>query len=147
MAAMFIMVALLLLLVEAASTEMPLSDMAGEREARDREESSGGMEVAPAREEATDARLVRFSRFPFRADRGLTLMLGSRADRNSDSVTRATSSSGVRIPAAVNWLKAASFSKEEWTEDNRSSDGACTVEKRPCRVLANAGQNQSNNVR
>ena len=88
------MVALLLLLVEAASTEIPLSDMAGESEARECVGSRGGIGAAPARDEATDARFVRFSRLPLSAERGLTvLMLGNGVDRNSESVTWATRSS------------------------------------------------------
>ena len=123
-AAMFIIVALLLLLVEAASTEMPLSDIAGDSEARDNEESSGGIGGAPAKEEATDARLVRFSKFPFNAARGLTLFRAGRGVvKKSVSVTRATSSSGFMMLAAARLVKAASFSKEEWTDDRCKSEG------------------------
>ena len=125
-AAMFIMVALLLLLVEAASTEIPLSDIAGDSEARESEESSGGIGGAPAKEEATDARLVKFSKFPFNAARGLTLFRAGRGvDKKSVSVTRATRSSAFMMLAAARLVKAASFSKEEWTDDKGKSVGGC----------------------
>lgn len=107
MAAMFIMVALLLLLVEPASTEMPLSDIAGERDARDKLESSG-MGGGPAREHATEAAKLNPSRLPFKAASGV--MTGILGGRKSVSVARATISS-VRMPAAR--LNAVSFSNEE----------------------------------
>ena len=141
-AAMFIIVALLLLLVEAASTEMPLSDIAGDSEARDNEESSGGIGGAPAKEEATDARLVRFSKFPFNAARGLTLFRAGRGVvKKSVSVTRATSSSGFMMLAAARLLKAASFSKEEWTDDRCKSEGGWRKKENIDKVWANIYQN------
>lgn len=114
---MFIMVALLLLLVDPASTEIPLSDMAGDKEARDRLESKGGIGGAPAKVEATEARLVSPSKLPFRASGAI----GKGAGINSASVTPPTMSSGAKMPAAK--LKAASFSNEEWTDDSCRSVG------------------------